>query len=95
VNQEVELQQEPTLRDVMREIQFLGSDLKQVKEHLTGNGEPEKGLNYRVPQLERKLDEIKGTQAGVAKWIAGLATAGIVGMLSWLWSLVTSSKHIP
>lgn len=92
---EVELPQEPTLRDVMREIQFLGSDLKQVKEHLTGNGEPEKGLNYRVPQLEREVSSMKDAHSGVVKWVAGLATAGILGMASWVWSVVTGKHPTP
>jgi len=95
VKQEVELPQEPTLRDVMREIQFLGSDLKQVKEHLTGNGEPEKGLNYRVPQLEREVSSMKDAHGGVVKWVAGLATAGILGIVSWLWSVVTGKHPTP
>lgn len=31
------LPHEPTLRDVMRELQNQGNDIRLVKEHLTGN----------------------------------------------------------
>lgn len=80
------LPQEPTLRDVMRELQIQGNDIRQVKEHLTGNGKPETGLNHRVPVLESRVEGLEEAHKGVTKWVIGLVTAAGISLVGFVWN---------
>ena len=81
---------EPTLRDVWTEVRQMRSDVVQVKEHLTGNGEPEKGLNYRVPLLEKEVQSMKANNASAWGWIKATGTAALLALGGWVWTKIVS-----
>lgn len=84
---------EPTIRDVWNEIRQMRSDVVRVKEHLTGNGEPEKGLNYRVPAMEKELRAIQADSAASWGWIKAVGTAAMLALGGWVWTKITG--HTP
>ncbi len=86
---------EPTLRDAMFLMQQIQTDVRQVKEHLTGNGEPEKGLNHRVPILESHVKELQETQRSAVKWLVGSVTAAFFALVATGWKAISTGKLPP
>lgn len=82
---------EPTVRDVLNEVRAMRRDVVLVKEHLTGNGEPEKGLNFRVPALEREVEGIKNNNASAWGWIKATGTAALLALGGWVWTKIVGN----
>jgi len=71
---------EPTGREILQEIERLRKDIGVIGEHITGNGEPSKGLIVKVDRLEQAHESRKW-------WAQTAAGAAIASMVASAWSI--------
>lgn len=79
---------ESTLREIIRsemhhESQTMREDIADIKELLTGNGDPSKGIIVRVDRLEQKGES--------TTWWTRAALGGVVGsIITAIWSAIST-----
>jgi hypothetical protein len=71
---------EPTGREILNEISRLREEIGAIGEHITGNGEPAKGLIMKVDRLEQAHESRKW-------WMQTAAGAAIASMVTSAWSI--------
>lgn len=71
-------------------LDTLLSEVRTVRELLTGNGDPSKGLVVRVDRMERFIAGVKAIAAWVLAPALGLIVAGAGAAVVWI--IVTMHK---
>jgi len=77
-------QHEPTGREIMSEISHLRREIGVIGDHITGNGDPSRGLIVKVDRLEQSHES--------RKWLAQTAVgAAFTSIIASAWSLLHKS----
>lgn len=71
---------QPSAREILHEIERLRKDICVIGEHITGNGEPSKGLIVKVDRLEQAHESRKW-------WTQTAAGAALASLVTSAWSI--------
>ncbi len=79
--------------DVLEVVKQIRKDILSLREIITGNGDMEAGLQYRIKQLEGAEEKREKFRAGfvgfLLKVVAPIATIATIGGFIWLATLLT------